>query len=81
VLRIRMSRQGATHRPFYRLIVSDSRRRPGSTAVDTVGHYDATRRPAAFKIDLPRVEAWIRKGAVASERVKGLIAKARKAAP
>jgi small subunit ribosomal protein S16 len=75
-----MSRQGATHRPFYRLVVSDSRKRPGSTSVDTVGHYDATRRPAEFKIDLARVEAWIGKGAIASERVKGLIARARKAA-
>ncbi|HET6373235.1 MAG TPA: 30S ribosomal protein S16 [Candidatus Polarisedimenticolia bacterium] len=80
MLRIRLSRRGASHRPFYRFVVSDSKKRPGATAVDTIGFYDPTKRPAALQFDLASAEAWIKKGAVASPRVEAFIKKARKAA-
>ena len=70
-----MSRQGSIHRPFYRLVVSDSRRRPGSAAVDTLGYFDPMRRPAVSSVDVARAEEWIRKGAVPSERVAALLKK------
>ena len=79
MLRIRLSRQGSTHRPFYRFIVSDSRKRPGATAVDEVGYFDPNRKPAVSHLDLKRVAEWIRKGAVPSPRVEAFIQKARKA--
>ena len=75
MLRIRMSRQGSIHRPFFRLVVSDSRKRPGSTAVDTLGYFDPMRKPAVSKLDVERMEEWIRKGAVPSERVAALLKK------
>jgi small subunit ribosomal protein S16 len=79
VLRIRLSRLGATHRPFYRFVVSDSRKRPSSTAVDTLGFYDPTKKPTVVKLDVARAEEWISKGAVPSERVRSFIKKAKKA--
>lgn len=77
MLRIRMSRQGSIHRPFYRLVVSDSRKRPGSAAVDTIGYFDPMRKPAVSSVDVARAEEWIRKGAVPSERVAALLKKAK----
>ena len=78
MLRIRMSRQGSIHKPFYRLVVSDSRKRPESTALDTLGFYDPRREPARLEIDLARADEWIRKGATPSGRVDALIRRARK---
>lgn len=78
MLRIRLSRQGSTHRPFYRFVVSDSRKRPGSTMVETLGFFDPTRKPSVLQFDVARADEWIRKGAVPSERVESFIRKARK---
>lgn len=79
MLRIRLTRRGATHRPFYRFVVSDSKKRPGTTAVDTLGFYDPMKKPTEFKIDLKRADEWISKGAVPSARVNAFIRAARKA--
>jgi small subunit ribosomal protein S16 len=68
VLRIRLARLGTTHRPFYRFVVSESTRRPEARNVDELGYYDPRRRPPVLRLDVARAEAWIRKGAVASER-------------
>jgi len=79
MLRIRLSRQGSVHRPFYRFVVSDSRKRTSSTSVETLGYYDPTKKPAAIKLDVERAQEWIRKGAVPSGRVLAFIERARKA--
>ena len=73
-----MSRLGATHRPFYRFVVSDSRKRPSSTAVDTLGFYDPTKKPTVLKLDVARAEEWIRKGALPTERVSAFIKRLKK---
>ncbi|HZI94144.1 MAG TPA: 30S ribosomal protein S16 [Patescibacteria group bacterium] len=79
MLRIRLSRLGSTHRPFYRFVVSDSRKRPSSTAVDTLGFYDPTKKPTVLKLDVEKAEAWISKGAVPTERVQAFIKQLKKA--
>lgn len=79
MLRIRLSRQGSIHRPFYRFVVSDSRKRPESTAVDTLGFYDPTRKPIVLKLDVARAEEWIGRGAVPTERVRAFIRRVKKA--
>lgn len=78
MLRIRLSRRGAIHRPFYRFVVSDSRKTPRATAVDTLGYYDPTKRPVLFELDIARAEEWIRKGAIPSGRVQAFLEKAKK---
>lgn len=78
MLKIRMARQGSIHKPFYRFVVSDSRKRPDSTAVDTLGFYDPRRKPAQLEIDLARADEWIRKGATPSGRVEALMDRARR---
>ena len=77
MLMIRLRRMGARKDPHYRVVVSDSRKAPGGRFLEAVGTYDPGTDPATVRLDLPRVEEWIRKGARPSETVKSLIEKAR----
>ncbi|MEE9218260.1 MAG: 30S ribosomal protein S16 [Acidobacteriota bacterium] len=79
MLKIRLRRMGAKNRPFYRVVVSDSRRRPTSTVLDSLGVYEPGRQPALVKVDVARAEEWMRKGAQASETVRRLLLQARAA--
>ncbi|MFQ5702086.1 MAG: 30S ribosomal protein S16 [Acidobacteriota bacterium] len=79
MLRIRLARRGATHRPLYRFVVSDSRKNPTATPVDTLGFFDPKGKPSQFKLDLERARSWIRKGAIPSARVRAFIKKASRA--
>lgn len=77
MLSIRLRRQGTNKRPFYRIVVSDSRLTPRARVVDTVGHFDPLRKPRVAEVDLPRVEHWIGKGARPSDTVLDLVKAAR----
>ena len=72
MLKIRLRRQGATHAPFYRVVVSDSLKTPSAATIEQIGHYDV-------KIDRARVDYWVSKGAQLSPTVKSLIKKLPKA--
>lgn len=72
---------GAKKKPFYRLVVSDSRRRPTGSVVDSLGVYDPGREPVRLAVNVERADEWARKGARASETVRQLIERARKSAP
>lgn len=80
MLKIRLRRMGKTHAPFYRVVVSDSRRTPTASAVEEVGHYNPRPTPPEVKIDLSRVRYWVDQGALLSPTVKKLVQKA-EAAP
>ncbi len=77
MLKIRLCRKGSRHRPFYRLVVSESRQVPTAAALDELGYYDPRREPIALSIDLAKVDNWVGKGAQASPTVKKLIQRAR----
>lgn len=72
-LRIRMSRQGAKKRPFYRIVIADSRSPRDGRFLEIVGTYnpmlpkDAEKRVVLVK---DRLAHWIKMGATASERVQ-----------
>jgi small subunit ribosomal protein S16 len=68
---------GTKQRPYYRIVVSDSRLTPSGRFVDVVGTYDPGKAPAAVRLDVSRADAWIRKGAHPSETVKSLLIRAR----
>jgi small subunit ribosomal protein S16 len=78
LLSIRLKRMGRTHRPYYRLVVSDSRNRPGGQNVDEVGQYDPLPNPAEIRLNLERVDYWLQRGAKPSRQVANLIAISRK---
>jgi len=78
LLSIRLKRMGQTHRPFYRLVVSDSRKRPTSSTIEEVGHYDPGEEPSRISMNLERVDYWLSVGARPSGQVSHLIELARK---
>jgi small subunit ribosomal protein S16 len=81
MLKIRLRRMGARNRPFYRVVVSDSRQVPKAPALDEIGFWDPTRTPAALEVDRDRIEYWVRRGAGLSDSVRKLVDQAAKSAP
>ena len=73
MLMIRLRRVGKRHNPIYRVVVSDSRKRPTSRYLEQVGFYDPHITPPEIRLDMERVDDWRGKGAGVSETVKSLI--------
>jgi len=73
MLSIRLRRTGSTKRPYYRVVVADSRAWRDGRFVEVLGHYDPRKNPAVVKIDTERAKHWIAKGAKASDTVKSLL--------
>ena len=79
---IRLSRAGAKKRPFYHLVVTDSRKRRDGRYIERVGFFNPVGKEHEenLRIDVERVDYWIGQGAQPSERVASLLKKVRKAA-
>ncbi len=79
---IRLSRGGARNRPFYNVVVADSRNRRDGRFIERIGYYNPMRQddPNGLRIDLARVEFWKGHGAQASDAVEKLIRRAPKVA-
>ena len=80
MLSIRLRRTGSTKRPYYRVVVADSRAWRDGRFVEVMGHYDPRRSPAVVKIDAERAQYWIGKGARPSDTVRSMLKK-QKAGP
>ena len=78
MMTIRLMRLGAKKRPFYRIIVTDSRRPRESKAKDIIGYYDPLKEPPDINLDLEKANYWIDKGARTSKTVQSLIHKVSK---
>jgi len=72
---IRLRRAGSKKRPFFRVVVTDSRAARDSSFVEILGHYNPRTRPALVTIDQARVDYWISKGAQPSNTVRTLLAR------
>ena len=79
---IRLARGGAKKRPFYQIVVTDSRNARDGRFIERVGFFNpiATGQAEALRVDLDRVDHWVGLGATVSDRVNTLIKDARKAA-
>lgn len=78
---IRLARGGSKRRPFYHIVVSDSRRARDGRYIERVGFYNPAADDAeGFRMDRDRVDYWVSKGAQTSDRVASLIKTAAKAA-
>lgn len=73
MLSIRLRRTGSTKRPYYRVVVADSRAWRDGRFIEVLGHYDPRRNPAVVKIDEERAKHWLGKGARASDTVRSLL--------
>ena len=76
MLKIRLRRMGAKNRPFYRVVVSDSRQVPTGAAIEEIGYYDPLQDPPTVEIKKDRVEHWVSQGAGLSSTVQNLLRRA-----
>jgi small subunit ribosomal protein S16 len=72
---IRMSRGGAKKRPFYQIVVTDSRNRRDGRFIERVGFFNPVARgnEESVRIDRERVDYWVSQGAQTSDRVASLL--------
>lgn len=81
---IRLARGGAKKRPFYNVVVADSRSRRDGRFIERVGFYNpvATAKEEALRLSVDRIVFWQERGAKLSDTVAGLVKRsARPAAP
>ena len=83
MVKIRLTRGGAKKRPFYHIIVTDSRSARDGRNIERVGYYNpvASGNEKRVELDLGRVQHWIGQGAQMTDKVADLFKQASKAAP
>lgn len=73
--RIRLQRRGAKNRPFFRIVIADSRSKRNGLFIENIGYFDPIAEPVKLEIKEDRAIEWLKKGALPSERVKNLFNK------
>ncbi|MCK8058091.1 MULTISPECIES: 30S ribosomal protein S16 [unclassified Fusibacter] len=74
-VKIRMKRMGSNKKPFYRVIVADSRSPRDGRFIEELGFYNPLTEPAEIKINEERAIKWLKDGAQPTETVKMLLTK------
>src|SRR5437868_14102112 len=72
---IRLRREGALNRPYYKVVVADSRSPRDGKFIEIVGTYDPKKTGQNSTLKLDRIDHWISKGAQPSDTVRSLIKK------
>lgn len=75
---IRLRREGARNRPYYKVVVADSRSPRDGKFIEIIGTYDPKKPDHNSTLQLDRIEHWISKGAQPSDTVRSLIKKNKK---
>jgi small subunit ribosomal protein S16 len=75
-VKIRLKRMGAHKKPFYRIVVADSRSPRDGRFIEEIGYYNPLTDPADVKIDVEKAKKWISTGAKPTDTVRGLLKKA-----
>ena len=75
---IRLRREGTKNRPYYRVVVADSRSPRDGKFIEIIGTYDPKQTGQNSSFSLERAEYWISKGAQPSDTVRSLIKKQKK---
>lgn len=76
MIKIRLARLGAKKRPFYKVVVADSRYPRNGRFIEKIGFFEPllnSKNPQNISINTSRVTYWIKNGAILSQRVKKLI--------
>ena len=74
-VKIRLKRMGAKKKPFYRVVVADSRYPRDGRFIEEIGTYNPLTDPPEFNVDMEKVNKWLKNGAQPTETVRGLIKK------
>ena len=76
-VRIRLARHGAKKAPYYRVVVADARARRDGRFIEEVGRYNPCTDPKFIKLDLEKIDEWIKRGAQPTDPVERLLKIAR----
>jgi small subunit ribosomal protein S16 len=76
LVKIRLARMGAHKRPFYRVVVADSRARRNGPFIEILGTYDPLKNPSEIKLNLEKAKIWMQQGAQPTDMVKKLMQRA-----
>ena len=76
MVKIRLARHGARKKPFYRIVVADSRSPRDGRFIDQLGFYDPTKNPAVVQLKKDKLAKWLQEGAQPTDTVAQLIKKA-----
>jgi len=68
-VKVRLSRIGTKHVPFYRVVVVDGRKKRDGEYLDNLGTYDAL-KTTVISLDTEKLESWVSKGAILSDTVQ-----------
>lgn len=74
-VKIRLKRMGAKRKPFYRIVVADSRSPRDGRSIEQIGTYNPVSDPVSVKIDEEKALDWMLKGAKPSDTVRNLFSK------
>ena len=77
MVKIRLQRFGKKKSPFYHIVVADSKSPRDGRIIEQIGTYDPMKNPAEIKLDMTKVDTWIKNGAKPTDTVKELIEKAK----
>jgi small subunit ribosomal protein S16 len=75
MLVIRLRRTGSKKRPFFRVVVTDSRTARDSSFVEVLGYYNPRTKPETLTVKRDRLEHWLKAGAQPSDTVRTLVAR------
>jgi len=75
-VKIRLKRMGAKKKPFYRVVVADSRYPRDGRFIEEIGTYNPLTNPSEIKIDTEKAQKWLKNGAQPTDTVRSLLKKA-----
>ena len=75
MVKIRLKRMGAHKKPFYRVVVADSRTPRDGKFIEEIGTYDPLKNPAEIIIDNDAAQKWLSQGAQPTDTVRALLRK------
>ena len=73
MVKIRLKRMGAHKKPFYRVVVADSRTPRDGKFIEEIGTYDPNQDPSVFKVDEEAAKKWLANGAQPTEAVAKIL--------
>ena len=76
MVKIRLRRMGAKKRPYYRIVVADSKAPRDGRSIEEVGTYNPLTDPAEVTLKTERIQEWIKNGAQPTDTVRALLKKA-----
>ena len=74
-VKIRLARHGSKKRPYYRVVVADSRSPRDGRFIEEIGYYDPTKEPTVVNLDADKAKTWLKNGAQPTDTVKVILKK------